>query len=108
MSVNDRIATQIKRYTKITPSNASGTGVFSFSQGNPVVRISIAEQDAFLLAPETRLQFKLKCLSDMTTAPKANVKAAQEANTNIDPRIGAQSIIQTLTISSRTICHIYL
>ena len=43
MSVNDRIATQIKRYTKITPSNASGDGVFSFTQGNPVIRLSIAE-----------------------------------------------------------------
>ena len=95
MSVNDRIATQIKRYTKITPSNASGDGVFSFTQGNPVIRLSIAEQDAFLLAPETRLQFRFKAFQDGTT----NVKNANK--TNIDPRIGAQSIINTLTISSR-------
>ena len=66
MSVNDRIATQIKRYTKITPSNASGDGVFSFTNGNPVIRLSIAEQDAFLLAPETRLQFKFKVFQDAT------------------------------------------
>ena len=95
MSVNDRIATQIKRYTKITPSNASGDGVFSFTNGNPVIRLSIAEQDAFLLAPETRLQFKFKVFQDATT----NVKIANK--TNIDPRIGVQSIINTLTISSR-------
>jgi len=99
MSVNDRIATQIKRYTKITPSNASGTGVFSFSQGNPVIRFSIAEQDAFLLAPETRLQFKLKAFADNTASPRDNIKVGDAHN--LDPRIGAQSVIQTLTISSR-------
>ena len=95
MSVNDRIATQIKRYTKITPSNASGDGIFSFSKGNPVIRFSIAEQDAFLLAPETRLQFKFKAFqTDGTNVKKAN-------DTNIDPKIGVQSVINTLTISSR-------
>lgn len=97
MSVNDRIATQIKRYTKITPSNASGDGVFSFTKGNPVIRFSIAEQDAFLLAPEARLQFKLKAFSDAPSV--VSVKTADTIN--LDPRIGAQSIIQTLTISSR-------
>ncbi len=97
MSVNDRIATQIKRYTKITPSNSAGNGVFGHSNGNPVIRFSIAEQDAFLLAPECRLQFRLKCYTDSarTTA------VVNGANTNLDPRIGAQSLIQTLTISSR-------
>jgi hypothetical protein len=97
MSVNDRIATQIKRYTKITPSNASGNGVFSFSGGNPVIRFSIAEQDAFLLAPETRLQFTLKAFTD--TARANNVQNGSAIN--IDPKIGVQSLIQTLTISSR-------
>ena len=97
MSVNDRIATQIKRYTKITPSNASGDGIFSFSKGNPIVRFSIAEQDAFLLAPETRLQFKIKCLADNTNDTNINNGNAH----NLDPRIGVQSIINTLTISSR-------
>jgi len=97
MSVNDRIATQIKRYTKITPSNSSGDGVFSFSKGNPVIRFSIAEQDAFLLAPETRLQFKFKAQADSTT----NTNIANGNAHNLDPRIGVQSIIQTLTISSR-------
>ena len=96
MSVNDRIATQIKRFTKITPSNASGTGVFSFSQGNPVIRFSIAEQDAFLLAPETRLQFKFRAIKDSTLVPIV----AGDVH-NIDCRIGAQSVINTLTISSR-------
>ena len=99
MSVNDRIATQIKRYTKITPSNASGDGVFSFSKGNPVIRFSIAEQDAFLLAPETRLQFKFKAFQDNTTSPQTNIQNG--GNTNLDCRIGVQSVINTLTISSR-------
>ncbi len=99
MSVNDRIATQIKRYTKITPSNSSGDGIFSFSKGNPVIRFSIAEQDAFLLAPETRLQFTIKAIQDSSASPNTNVD--NTLHTSIDPRIGVQSIIQTLTISSR-------
>lgn len=105
MSVNDRIATQIKRYTKITPSNASGTGRFSFSGGNPIIRLSIAEQDAFLLAPETRLQFKLRCFNDSTKlnnigsiSPGGGPVASA---VTLDSKIGAQSIINTLTISSR-------
>jgi hypothetical protein len=95
MSVNDRLASQIKRFTKITPSNASGDGVFSFTKGNNVIRFSIAEQDAFLLAPETRLQFKINCRN----APGTGI--AFNNSTNIDAKIGAQAIIQTLTISSR-------
>lgn len=101
MSVNDRIATQIKRYTKITPSNASGNGVFSFSQGNPVIRFSIAEQDAFLLAPETRLQFKFKVKQDFTAGGGAGSNVKSASATNLDCRIGVQSVINTLTISSR-------
>jgi hypothetical protein len=104
MSVNDRIATQIKRFTKITPSNSAGNGVFSFSQGNPVIRFSIAEQDAMLLAPETRFQFKFKAYQDATIVNANNQKTNKVTNanvTNIDPRIGVQSVIQTLTISSR-------
>lgn len=97
MSVNDRIATQIKRFTKITPSNASGDGVFSFTKGNNVIRFSIAEQDAFLLAPETRLQFKMNCRD----SPGDGDPITFDGTTNIDPKIGAQAIIQTLTISSR-------
>lgn len=98
MSVNDRIATQVKRYAKITPSNASSTGVFSYSQGNPIIRLTIAEADAMLMAPECRLQFRLKGFSDFAT-PKTPLRAA--GTTNLDSKIGAQSVIQTLTISSR-------
>ena len=103
MSVNDRIATQIKRFTKITPSNSAGNGVFSFSQGNPVIRFSIAEQDAMLLAPETRVQFKFKAFQDATVLTNGvkTRKVRSTDFTNIDPRIGVQSVIQTLTISSR-------
>tara|TARA_R110002126_G_scaffold41616_4_gene121137 strand:+ start:575 stop:2026 length:1452 start_codon:yes stop_codon:yes gene_type:complete len=107
MSVNDRIATQIKRYTKITPSNASGSGRFSFSGGNPIIRLSIAEQDAFLLAPETRLQFKFRAFKDSTktnsvgSATAGSADAGEATTINIDPKIGVQAIINTLTISSR-------
>ena len=94
MSVNDRIATQIKRYTKVTPSNATGNGIFSFSQGNPIIRFTLAEADAFLLAPETRFQFRLRAFKNGACIPAGDTA-------NISPLIGSNSIIQNLTISSR-------
>lgn len=96
MSVNDRIAQQIKRYTKITPTNATGSGVFSFKNGNPIIRFTIAEADAFLLAPETRFQFKLKAFNGTT-----NRCITQEDAMNLDPKVMASSVIHQLTISSR-------
>ena len=96
MSVNDRIAQQIKRYTKITPTNATGSGIFSFKNGNPIIRFTIAEADAFLLAPETRFQFKLKAFNGTTGRC-----ITQEDAMNLDPKVMADSVIHQLTISSR-------
>ena len=59
MSVNDRIATQQKRYVKLTPTNNS-SNAFSYAAGNNILRFSIAEQDAYLLANQTELQFTFK------------------------------------------------
>jgi len=97
MSVNDRIATQIKRFTKVTPSNQVGSGVFSYSGGNPILRFSIAEQDAYLLSKDLKFQFNFKCYRDLArTIP---IKRADDIR--LDSKIGVQSIIQNITISSR-------
>lgn len=100
MSVNDRIATQIKRYTKITPSNATGNGIFSFSGGNPIIRFTIAEADAFLLAPETRFQFNLKAYSTGVVG-SSGTPIRHGDTANMDCKVMASSVIQNLTISSR-------
>ncbi len=96
MSVNDRIAQQVKRYTKITPTNATGSGVFSFKNGNPIIRFTIAEADAFLLAPETRFQFNLKAFNGTTGRC-----ITAEDTMNLDSKVMASSVIHQLTISSR-------
>lgn len=96
MSVNDRIATQQKRYVKLTPTNNS-SNVFSYSAGNNILRFSIAEQDAYLLASQTELQFTFKVFRDTTLASTVKVADAFQ----IDEKTGVEGIIKTLTISSR-------
>ena len=96
MSVNDRIATQQKRYVKLTPTNNS-SNEFSYSAGNNILRFSIAEQDAYLLANQTELQFTFKCFTDQTKA--TTIKQADAFR--IDEKIGVEGIIKTLTVSSR-------
>lgn len=96
MSVNDRIATQQKRYVKLTPTNNS-SNEFSYSAGNNILRFSIAEQDAYLLASQTELQFTFKVHTDQTKA--TTVKQANDFQ--IDEKTGVEGIIKTLTVSSR-------
>ena len=94
LAVNNMVAQQQKRYMKLSPSN-SGTSEFSYSKGNPIIRFSIAEADAFLIGPEVRLNFELK----VYTSAGARPNVAQTYN--LDPTIGSQSLIQTINVSSR-------
>mgnify|MGYP003116753869 CR=1 FL=1 len=96
MSVNDRLVTQQKRFVKLTPTNNS-SNTWSYTNGNNIIRFSIAEQDAYLLASQVELQFKFKVFRNV--AKTTNILHAD--NLNIDEKIGAESVIQTLTISSR-------
>ena len=97
MSVNDRLVTQQKRYVKLTPTNNS-SNTWSYAAGNNILRFSIAEQDAYLLANQVELQFNFKVRAD-STATGANL--TNESNFQIDEKIGVEGIIKTLTVSSR-------
>ena len=94
LAVNNMVAQQQKRYMKLSPSN-SGTQSFSYSKGNPIIRFSIAEADAFLIGPEVRLNFELKIFTNAGTRP------AVAATYNLDPTIGSQALIQSINVSSR-------
>jgi len=94
LAVNNMVAQQQKRYMKLSPSN-SGTSEFSYSKGNPIIRFSVAEADAFLIGPEVRLNFELKLFTN------AGARPAVAATYNLDPTIGSQAVIQTINVSSR-------
>jgi len=96
MSVNDRLVTQQKRYVKLTPTNNS-SNEWSYAKGNNIIRFSIAEQDAYLLANQVELQFNFKVFTDTTFA--SSVKNADAFQ--IDEKTGVEGIIKTLTVSSR-------
>jgi hypothetical protein len=96
MSVNDRLVTQQKRFVKLTPTNNS-SNTWSYTNGNNIIRFSIAEQDAYLLANQVELQFNFKVYRDV--AKTTTIKQADALN--IDEKTGVEGVIQTLTISSR-------
>ena len=50
-------ASQVKRFMRLAPSN--GSGVFSFTNGNPVIRFSVADAQAMLIGKEMRFCGKL-------------------------------------------------
>lgn len=96
MSVNDRLVTQQKRYVKLTPTNNS-SNTWSYTNGNNIIRFSIAEQDAYLLANQVELQFNFKVFRNVDKSTL--IKNAD--GLNIDEKTGVEGVIQTLTISSR-------
>ena len=96
MSVNDALVTQQKRFVKLTPTNNS-SNKWSYTNGNNIIRFSIAEQDAYLLANQVELQFNFKVFRDV--AKTTLIKNAD--GLNIDEKTGVEGVIQTLTISSR-------
>ena len=86
-------ASQVKRYMRLAPSN--GSGEFSFSNGNPIIRFSVADTNAMLVGKEMRFCGNIKILYDGTN-PVANNTAS-----NVDRIAGIQSFIQSVSIGSR-------
>lgn len=86
-------ASQVKRYMKLSPSN--GNGVFSFTNGNPIIRFSVADTNAFLMGKEMRFCGNLKV--EMTTGTTPNYNQG----CNLDRIAGIQSCIQSISIGSR-------
>ena len=86
-------ASQVKRYMRLSPSN--GSGEFSFTNGNPIIRFSVADTNAFLMGKNMRFCGNIKVFSNGTVAPNYNT------GTNIDRIAGFQSMIQSVSIGSR-------
>lgn len=86
-------ALQVKRYMRLAPSN--GSGEFSFSNGNPIIRFSVADTNAMLVGKEMRFCGNIKMYYDGTTQPSYNTAS------NVDRIAGIQSFIQSVSIGSR-------
>lgn len=86
-------ASQVKRYMRLSPSN--GAGQFSFTNGNPVIRFSVADTNAFLMGKHMRFCGNIKVFR--TTDTPTNF----DGGCNIDRVSGFQSVIQSISIGSR-------
>ena len=86
-------ASQVKRYMRLSPSN--GSGDFSFTNGNPIIRFSVADTAAFLMGKNMRFCGNVKLFRDTATQPQYNDGA------NVDRIAGFQSMIQSVSIGSR-------
>ena len=86
-------ASQVKRFMRLAPSN--GSGVFSFTNGNPVIRFSVADAQAMLIGKEMRFCGKLRIYKTGTTV------IAFDDEINIDRINGIQSFISSVSIGSR-------
>ena len=82
-----------KRYMRLAPSN--GSGDFSFTGGNPIIKFSIPDSQSFLIGNELRFCGKFQLFRDGTTQP------TNTQNVNIDRCNGLQSMISSIHIGSR-------
>lgn len=85
-----------KRYMRLAPSN--GSGEFSFTNGNPIIKFSIPDSQSFLVGNELRFcgTFNL-----FRTTAGGNTRATNLQGCNVDRTAGLQSVIQSLHIGSR-------
>tara|TARA_R110002072_G_scaffold253987_1_gene412861 strand:- start:2708 stop:4081 length:1374 start_codon:yes stop_codon:yes gene_type:complete len=86
-------ASQVKRYMRLSPSNGSGS--FSFTNGNPVIKFSVADTNAMLVGKEMRFCGKIIIFKTGTTT------IAHTDVINIDRVAGLQSFISSVSIGSR-------
>jgi hypothetical protein len=86
-------SSQVKRYMRLAPSN--GSGEFSFTNGNPIIRFSVADTNALLVGKEMRFCGNLKVLRNGTDT------TAYNGDCNIDRIAGIQSFISSVSIGSR-------
>ena len=89
----------LKRYLSVQPSNATATDVYSYSSGQSLIRFDLGNQGV-LRADDVRLSFDIEFL-DSAGTPLGDIANAMNQPMEIDEYLVYQSIIQTLTISSR-------
>lgn len=86
-------ASQVKRYMRLSPSNGSGN--FSFTNGNPIIRFSVADAKALLVGKEMRFCGELILFKTGTTVVDFNDPV------NIDRIAGIHNFISSVSIGSR-------
>lgn len=86
-------ASQVKRYMRLAPSNGSSN--FSFTNGNPIIKFSIADTQAVLVGKEMRFCGNIDVYRTGTTRTNYNQAV------NIDRVAGFQNMIQSVSIGSR-------
>lgn len=85
-------ASQVKRYMRLSPSNGSGN--FSFTNGNPIIRFSVADAKALLVGKEMRFCGELILFKTGTTTVDYNDPV------NIDRIAGIHNFISSVSIGS--------
>ena len=86
-------AVRAKRMMRLAPSN--GSGVFSYTAGNPLIKFSIPDTQALLVGDEIRLCGTFLMRRDGAAAP------TPIQDCNMDRTAGVQSVIQAIHIGSR-------
>ena len=89
----------LKRYLSIQPSNATSTDTYSYRSGQSLLRFDLGNQ-GILRASDVRLSFDIKFF-DSAGTPLGDMANAMNQDIEIDEYLVYQSIIQTLTVSSR-------
>lgn len=90
------VATQQKRFIRLTPSNNSTAG-FSPDASQPIIRFSIADTMASANMVDARLNFKMRVIRTGLTTP---VQAVGD-DFNIDRCLNGCSVLDQVIISSR-------
>jgi hypothetical protein len=88
------VATQQKRFIKLTPSNNSTTG-FSPDSSQPIIRFSVADTMAHANMKDARLNFRIR------VERAAGVSVAQGDDFNIDLGVGMCGVLDQVIVSSR-------
>ena len=89
----------LKRYLSVQPSNATSTDQYSYNSGQSLIRFDLGNQGV-LRAKDVRLSFNIEFFQSDGT-PLGDIANAMNQPFEIDEYLVYQSIIQTLTISSR-------
>ena len=89
----------LKRYLSVQPSNATSDDTYSYSSGQSLIRFDLGNQGV-LRADDVRLSFDIEFFQSDGT-PLGDLANAMNHKVEIDEYLVYQSIIQTLTISSR-------
>ena len=88
------VATQQKRFVRITPSNNASAG-FSPDSSQPIVRFSVADTMATADMQSARVNFRLKVTSNAATA------VTSASDFNVDQCVNGCAVFDQVIVSSR-------